>query len=242
MAKSMKIIERDHSEDQSNLDSDHRDQLENDQQAGVSNTGTQSAGVTQHRRRRDDEDSTYIEKAPSQFDIEEDFMPLFTSSFQAAALTLILQFLIPAFLALQLGVTLEFRLWKRFLPHFLMDASYSIFASIVMWSAIATAVALAGFSILAFLRSRRLQVRMGRLFAWLDISLMGAILIIRSRWFDDFSDPQLWMWILVAVGLVGFILGSLLVWAEDDDYRHSELAKKKYVAESRDSLGNLEPN
>lgn len=234
----MKTIERDNSENQSGSRPSHSDLLSDNQWAEVSDADTQPVGVQEedHRRRRDDENSTYVEKAPSQFDVEEDFMPLFTSSFQAAAITLILQFLIPAFLALQMGVTLEFRLWKRFLPHFVMEASYTQFVSIVMWSAIITAVVLATFSIMAFLRKRRLQVQMGRLCAWLDIALMGGILLIRSHWFDDLSDPKLWMWVLVVVGISGFVIGSALIWAEDEDYRNSELAKKKYSNSIRRNL------
>ncbi len=191
----------------SNLDSSLTEE-QNQNVGGASETTTpQSASTT-----RDYEGPERRKEIEDLVDLDDiDYFPMFSSSLQAAALTLISQFLIPMYLSLQLNIDVELRLWARVLPYFAIRTDAETFHNIVYWSALGTAVILAAFSILAFLPRRSLRVRFGRLFAWLDISLMALLLLYRHEILQVSEKQEPWMWIMLIVGLVGFINGSLIV-------------------------------
>ncbi len=150
---------------------------------------------------------------------DEDYFPMFFSSLQAGLLSVLLQILSSVYFALQYGASLELRMWFKVIPLIAMGVTGETFRSIVMWSALSTTAGLATFSILAFIRRRRLQLQAGRLFAWLNISLIGAINLVRVYFFEDFGRSETWMFALVLIGVVAFLVGSYVIWVDFDERR-----------------------
>lgn len=153
---------------------------------------------------------------------DEDYFPMFFSSLQAGLLSVLVQILSSIYFALQYGASIELRMWFKVIPLIAMGVASETFSLIVMWSAIVTAVCLAAFSTMAFVRRRRLQVQAGRLFAWLNMALIGGINLVRVYFFEDFARPEAWMFALVLIGLVAFAVGSYLIWVDFDDRRQAE--------------------
>lgn len=146
-----------------------------------------------------------------------DYFPMFWASIKAVTLTIIGQFIFPMIISLQLGLNLELRLWARFIPYFAMRTDAATFSSIIFWSAIGTSVILAGYSVISFRPRVRLRERMGRLFAWLDITLMAGILWYRHHILNVVADQQTWMLVLGGIGIVGFVIGTKVVhWQYQD--------------------------
>lgn len=148
---------------------------------------------------------------------DEDYFPMFFASLQAGALAIFSQLLTAIYFAFQMGASIEVRAFANIIPYLAFGISPDGFRLITMWSSIASAVILASFSVMAFVRRRRLQVKAGRLFGWLNIALIGLINLARELYFDDFGFAEVWMWALVLVGCVAFVVGSYIIWVDFDD-------------------------
>ena len=148
---------------------------------------------------------------------DEDYFPMFMSSLQAGALAIFSQLLTSIYFAFQLGATIEVRIWAKFVPYLAFGIGPEGFRQITILSAVTSSVILAAFSIMAFVRRRRLQVKAGRLFGWLSIALIGVLNLTRELIFEDFGQAEPWMWALVLVGCVCFAVGSYIIWVDFDD-------------------------
>lgn len=149
--------------------------------------------------------------------LDEDYFPMFFSSLQAGILAILSQLLTSIYFAFQFGATIEIRAWAKIVPYMAFGISETGFQVITMWSSLASAAILIWFSLMAFVRRRRLQVKAGRLFGWVNIALIGLINLTRELYFDDFGEAQRWMWALIVVGLVAFAVGSYIIWIDFDD-------------------------
>jgi hypothetical protein len=148
---------------------------------------------------------------------DEDYFPMFFASLQAGALAILSQLLTAIYFAFQMGASIEMRAFASVIPYLAFGISPEGFRVITMWSSLTSAGILASFSILAFVRRGRLQVKAGRLFGWLNITLIGLINLARELYFDDFGVSELWMWVLVLVGCVAFAVGNYIIWVDFDD-------------------------
>lgn len=163
------------------------------------------------------------EPVAESFDEElEDYFPMFWSSVQAALLAVVSQILTSVYFAMQYGAALELRVWRNVLPYMAMGVEPDRFRMIVMLSSITSAVILACFSLWAFVWRHRLQVQAGRLFAWINLALIGILNLVRVHFFDDFAQAERWMWALPVIGIVGFGVGSVFIWIDYDDRRQHQ--------------------
>lgn len=148
---------------------------------------------------------------------EVSYWPMLRSSMGAAALTLVAQCASAAWVALQSGHDVSLRRWIV-VPYLqISTSSVAAFSTVVFWSSMITTVVLATFALSALVRSRSLQIQMGRSFAFLDISLMGVLSLTSAMWFERRQGLSNWMLNLSLGGAIAFAVAA---WVVRD--RHSE--------------------
>ncbi len=156
--------------------------------------------------------------------LEEDYWPFVNSVAGTALLSLVSQFAVSISLALQWNVPVESRRWGGIFPYLVFRANRIQFEEIMYWSMLLSAIFLAIFSLSGFLTGQRLQVQAGRQFAWVDIFLIGLVVLLRYYLTGfDIGAVNL-AWGLMAVGLIGFVVGSRVV--------HGSLLRRRRVHSS----------
>ena len=139
--------------------------------------------------------------------MDEDYWPLVRSAAATAIFALVSQVAISIYLAAQWGVPIEIRFWNRIFPYLVFITTRERFEQLVYWSLLLSAVVLAIYSVSAFVGGHRLQVQAGRLTGWMDIMLLGSMVLLRKYgWGHDIGATNL-AWVLVIVGFSGFSVG-----------------------------------
>jgi len=149
----------------------------------------------------------------------EDYWPFVGSVTGTALLSLGSQLAVSLALALQWNIPIEIRRWAGIFPHLVFRANRPEFEAIVYWSMVLSVVFLAVFSLSGFLWRRRLQIQAGRLFAWVDIFLIGLTVLLRFYLTGFDVGATNIAWGFVVIGLTGLAVGSWIVYKNLDRTR-----------------------